>query len=387
MQAEASRTGPARRLQTKMTPDDTRLIKGAVIRDDRLVGGGYALVGGGLEESPSIRFEIEVGSQVEVRFVFGFRGVGWHHQCWLRPGSGEIRLYAIRDGIRIYRNHARIAFGVGDQIGIDVDDRSVRLQLNGVDLFHALADDAGKGAWGFTGWRSADAGLPPVVASTGGDSPKPGWLVFGDGYSNPAWPLRHFVGWPELLFGGRHGYLNAAVPAGNSLRVTQVLEHFGGHRLEGTGVVFAVGADDFLEGVPMEESADRLANLGRFAIANGARSVAFATIPARLAGNERVREWNGMIRKVAEQGSFEVIDFFGAMIDRMDEGLIGGGDYPAERAQELMAREAAAVLELPHEDYPLQERLLGAPALTLKRRLLLKAYGKLKARLGADETV
>lgn len=370
-----------------MIPHFARLLKGAVVRDGVIANGGYAIVDRAPEESGVICFDLEIRSSLETRFVFGFKGVGWHNQCWLRPDRGEVRLYSIRDGIRIYRNHALVSFGVGDRLEIEAGHFSIRIKLNRVDLIHILADDAGAGGWGFTGPRGQARSLVPVTVSESTTTDLPRWLVLGDGYTNPAWPLRHFVGWPELLFGGRHDYLNAAVPAGNSLRVGRILAKFVRERLAGSQLVFAVGADDFLEGLPIGESQARLEALGSDAVRNGAESVAFATIPARLSGNDQVVEWNGMIRSVADKRGFQVIDFFQAMIDRMDEDLIGGGDYPAERAQALMAEEAASVLGLEFREYPLRGRLLGTPAMTFKRRLLLKAYGKLKSRLGADETV
>jgi hypothetical protein len=324
-------------------------IKLARFEKGRLVGHGYALADFEALAGSMLQFTFRIAASQSVSFVFGFQGVGQHYRCDIQPSSNLVILHWFRDGIPVYLQHASIRIELGKDVIIRWSLDAIRIFRDDVCFINVLAGGIPGGHWGFaTGDQPL---LPPAVEMKRLPSPHHRWVVLGDGYSNNRWKNRHFFSWPELAFGHRVDYLNACVAAGNTRRVLQVIESIT-HQLDGAVVLIAAGADDFIEGEPLEDSITRLTQVIDLTRRAGATSIHLCAIPPRARNNEEVRTRNQALKLLASTVANGFIDFHAAL-EKESSTLIINGDYPGAEAQLILARTVLCNLEITQDLAPL----------------------------------
>ncbi len=254
-----------------------RLIKGASEHHGDIRGPGYALLGHQDASRHQVTYRLSLPDQQACYFVFGFKGVGSHFLLELCALQGLVALYQIKDGIPLYLNHVLVRLPAHAIIDVVQDADFLSISSSGYALLNVLHDGNTKGEWGFHVAQGTTLSLPRVeiVHQQG---PPLEWIVLGDGFSNNRWPNRHFVSWPELLFGPQMSYLNACVAAANSRRVLQVAQRLIS-RMRNAQVIVAMGADDLIEGGRAESFLRNLDDLVELLHTAGVRRVWVINLP------------------------------------------------------------------------------------------------------------
>lgn len=324
-------------------------VKSARLSNGMLSGQGYALapfeeLAGGV-----LDFAMPLHGTETLSFVFGFQGVGHHYRCDIIPRRSLVILHLLKDGIPVYLQHASMKLAEGMDFHILWSKHSLRLCSGNMCFINILGEGIDSGRWGFV--VNGNPISLPDVTTTRKPSFQPQWVILGDGYSNNRWPNRHFFSWPELAFGNKGDYLNACVAAGNTRRVLEVIEQIP-DIFNGAKVILAAGADDFIEGVPTDESLCRIRQiLSRFRELEAGR-IHVCSIPPRAHRDEEVIKRNAELASIAKQEADGFIDLHGMLLTKKEELLVNG-DYPGAKAQLAIAREISLYFNLEGELAPL----------------------------------
>lgn len=317
-------------------------VKGAYLTNGILAGQGYALapfeeLAGGVFD-----FALPVRGTETLSFVFGFQGVGYHYRCDIIPRRNLVILHLIKDGIPVYLQHASMKLAEGMDFHILWSKHSLRLCSGNMCFINILGEGIDSGRWGFV-VNGSPFHLPDVTI-TRKPSFRPQWVILGDGYSNNRWPNRHFFSWPELAFGNKGDYLNACVAAGNTRRVLEVIEQIP-NIFNDTKVILAAGADDFIEGVPTDESLCRIRQILSRLRELGAGRIHLCSIPPRAHLDGDVILRNAELTSIAQREADGFIDLH-AMLSTKKQELLVNGDYPGAKAQLTIAREISSYFNL-----------------------------------------
>jgi hypothetical protein len=170
------------------------------------------------------------------------------------------------------------------------------------------------------------------------------WICLGDGFSNNRWRNRHFISWPELIFGRTNGYLNACVAAANTRRVQSIAKTFGA-TLGGSKIIVATGTDDLLEGESCTNFEVRLRKLVELLKLQGADQVFLATLPPRASDRANCIYWSERIHHVAADTGSTIMDFHEWLAPHVKCAMIRG-EYPGAEGQAILATHVAKVLEI-----------------------------------------
>lgn len=334
-----------------------RYIKGGALSEGILGPRGFVL-GEFLEtDERSLSFTLERPVKCDFSFVFGFRGVGNHFRLEYRTASNRFVISQVRDGIPIYLQHAIMDTETSEPLAIRVDDVSIRIFSGKLCFINLVHEGFVDGCWGFGGvGRETPA---PDVRVEKSERKNPEWLVLGDGYSNNRWKNRDFFSWPELAYGDKSDYLNACVAAGNTRRVLEIIQHLA-HRIHGTNVILAVGADDVMEQEPHSEILIRMQRIVKLLREAGVATIHVTTLVPKPRYPEATKALNEWILNDLSSSCDSVLDFHHVIASGPKEDL-QNADFPGPGAQ---IRLAGTVLEA----------LLGAaPASLLTRQQLLAA--------------
>lgn len=312
---------------------DYECLKKSQLNSGILSGYGYALAQHEELGDRQIKFVVSIRNHQRVIFIFGFRGVGQHYRCDIMPSQNLVIIRAIKDGIPVYLQHASLRLETDIDLRIVWDVHSIRILIGKTCFINILGEGIYSGRWGF-GVNGDEYRLPEVKVFSEPSHPYR-WVILGDGYSNNRWPNRHFFSWPELAFGHRGDYLNACVAAGNTRRVSEVIELIQ-NTFIGADVILAAGADDFIEGTSSGESMERIQIIVARLKILGARSINVCAIPPRACGDSEVIARNIALRGIAATESCGFIDFHGVLSENK-QLLLVNGDYPGATAQAAMA--------------------------------------------------
>jgi len=202
---------------------------------------------------------------------------------------------------------------------------------------NVLHDGKAEGEWGFSVPRGRTLALPRVEIV---QQPVPplDWVVLGDGFSNNRWPNRHFVSWPELLFGPDVSYLNACVAAANSRRVLQVAQRLVS-RMRDTRVIVAMGTDDLIEGGETESFLRNLDNLVALLENAGVRRIWILNLPPVRSQMNAIPDWNETLKRRLCDTRITLVDTHSLLTTFMIHG-----EYPSVDGQWLIAQHLATLL-------------------------------------------
>ena len=308
-------------------------IKNTNLQDGKLQGDGFALAPRISLNSECAVFEIKNTANADYSFVFAFEGVGHHCRMEVLPSQDLILLYFIRDGISIYLQHASLSIPSEQTITLHWEADSIRVNLGFTNILNILGEGLSSGHWGFA-TRDTPYIIPEVLVKF---TPLTQfqWICLGDGYSNNRWKNRHLFSWPELAFGNSGTHLNACVAAGNTRRTLEVLESIR-HRVAGTSVLIAAGADDLIEGESLEDFLSRLSTLVDNTRYAGAKSIYLCAIPPSTHNNEEIIKRNNAVHELTQKNGTTFIDFHKTLSPAMPGILVGGG-YPGPEAQRMIA--------------------------------------------------
>jgi hypothetical protein len=297
-----------------------------------------------------VSYTIGISRLAGFSFLFGFRGIGWHYRCDIQPRAGIIALYQVRDGLPLYLHHVCINLNEGSVISVIWHSRSIRVQLGGFTLFNVIVDGPPAGHWGFAAMDEPFS-LPEFSHAL--EQPENyGWICLGDGFSNARWRNRHFLSWPEIVWGDGNTCLNACVAAGNSVRVLGAMRDLGSLPM-GADVIVATGSDDLIE---EENFADYTTRLGLIVAGlrqAGAAGIHLCTLPPRISALNCTRKWSDGIIEYACGENIPVLDFHSWILPEIAACMVRG-EYPGAAAQQLIAVKTAERLGL--------EPAVGCPA-------------------------
>jgi hypothetical protein len=319
-----------------------RLIKGASHHNGEIWGPGYALLGAESAREGQVIYHLPLLDRNAVHFVFGFKGVGSHFLvkvCWRQ---GLIAVYHIQDGIPVYLNHVLVRLPENAVLEILHDADFLSISSSGYSLINVLHDGNAEGEWGF-GLAGRSRLSSPSIQIDHRPKQDLEWVVLGDGFSNNRWPNRHFVSWPELLFGTSVSYLNACVAAANSTRVLAVAEGIAS-RMRHAAVIIAMGTDDLIEGQGLEfylRNVDRLLTVLESA---GARDVWIANLPPVRSLEAHVSEWNNALSQRILGSHIRLIDIH-SLLMADPSSYMAQGNYPNSDGQWVIAEHLAFVLK------------------------------------------
>ena len=301
---------------------------------------GYLLAGTHSVARDSVSYTFPILPDERFSFVFGFNGVGRHYTCHINPPDGVIAIYEVRDGIRIYLHHVRVAIPSGSHVCIVWDSVSIRLRLNNFTLLQVLAQGPDSGHWGFAPlgrrFRVPDVSVQVRVPWDFQ------WICLGDGFSNARWKTRDFLSWPELVFGEADICLNACVGACNTKRAIEVVHQIRS-TIENANIILSVGADDLIEGESIDDFASRLQSILSSLRAANASRVLLATLHPRASALAETWRWSEKIREVAERYQVGILDFHQWLAPDIQKYMVSG-EYPGRAAQELIADRVASEL-------------------------------------------
>jgi len=318
-----------------------RLIKGASERHGYIFGPGYALLGHQNANRHQVTYRLPLPDQQVCYFVFGFQGVGSHFLVELCAQQGLIALYHVKDGIPVYLNHVLVRLPARAIIDILQDTDFLSISSSGYGLLNVLHDGNAEGEWGFSVPRGHRLSLPRVEI-VHQQVPPLAWIVLGDGFSNNRWRNRHFVSWPELLFGPKVSYLNACVAAANSRRVLQVAQRLV-PRMRNTQVIVAMGTDDLIEGAGAEHFLRNLDNLVALLHKAGVRHVWIINLPPVRSQMAAIMEWNEILRRRLYDTNITLVDTH-SLLMQDKSSCMAEGEYPDASGQWLIARHLAPLL-------------------------------------------
>jgi hypothetical protein len=319
-----------------------KCIRGASIHAGTAAGGGYLL---GPEDSVGhggASYALNLTHRTAFSFLFGFRGIGCHYRCDILPREGIIALYQMNDGIPLYLHHASTVIPQEAEIRIVWHACSIRVKSNGYTVLNVIADGPPSGHWGFSALEGPFK-VPALTRSPAAPE-KYEWICLGDGFSNARWRNRHFLSWPEILWGDGDSCLNACVAAGNSNRVLDVIRDLGG-ALAGAKVIVATGSDDLIEGETFEDFSRRLNRIVSELRQADVAGIYLCTLPPRNSDLENTRTWSEKIQQAADGHAIPVLDFHDWILPETANCMVRG-EYPGAAAQQLIARKIAAKLGL-----------------------------------------
>jgi hypothetical protein len=319
-----------------------KCIKGASLNAGTAGAGGFLL---GLEDSVETggaSYSLEISHSTGFTFLFGFRGIGCHYRCDILPRHGIIALYQMKDGVPLYLHHVSTVVPQEAEIRIVWHACSIRVKLKGHTVLNVIADGPSSGHWGFAALEGPFK-IPGLTRSPAAPENYE-WICLGDGFSNARWRNRHFLSWPEILWGDDDSCLNACVAAGNSNRVLEVVRDLGAV-LAGAKVVVATGSDDLIEGEAFEDFSRRLDRIVSELRQAGVAGIYLCTLPPRNSDLENTRTWSKKIEQSAGGHAVQVLDFHDWILPETDTCMVRG-EYPGAAAQQLIARKIAAKLGL-----------------------------------------
>lgn len=314
-----------------------RLIKGASEGHGVIRGPGYALLGHQDARRQQVTYRLPMPERQACYFVFGFQGVGSHFLVELCSQQGLIALYRVKDGIPLYLNHVLVRLPAHAVIDIVQDTDFLSVSSSGYGLLNVLHDGNGEGEWGFSvpGGRTLTL---PRVETVHQPVPPLEWIVLGDGFSNNRWPNRHFVSWPELLFGSDVSYLNACVAAANSRRVLQVAQPLVS-RMRNTQVIVAMGTDDLIEGGEAESFLRNLDNLVALLENADVRHIWVLNLPPVRSQIAAIPDWNETLQRRLCGNRITLVDTHSLLAPCMIQG-----EYPGAHGQWLIAQHLATLV-------------------------------------------
>jgi hypothetical protein len=352
-----------------------RLIKGAREHHGDIHGPGYALPGHQDASGHQITYRLPLPHRQACYFVFGFRGVGSHFLLELRAQQGLVALYQIKDGIPLYLNHVLVRLAADAIVDVVQDADFLSISSSGYALLNVLHEGNAEGDWGFSVPRGHTLSLPRVEIVHQQVSPLE-WIVLGDGFSNNRWPNRHFVSWPELLFGPEVSYVNACVAAANSRRVIQVAQRLV-PRMRNTQVIVAMGTDDLIEGGVAESFLRNLDDLVTLLHNAGVRYVWIINLPPVRSQMALIPELNEILRRRLCNPNIALVDTH-SLLMQDHSTCMAQGEYPNASGQWLIAQHLAPLLGGLNPQRP--------PIITPRDGLLSKAAMRLSglfARFGS----
>lgn len=318
-----------------------RLIKGASVRNECIHGPGYVLLGTENAYSHQTTYRLPLPDRAVFHFVFAFQGVGSHFLAKVDRQKGLIALYHVKDGIPVYLNHVLVKLPSNAVIDIFHDTDFLSITSSGYGLINVLHDGSVAGEWGFNIPREKRLLLPDVeIAHQQRQNLE--WVVLGDGFSNNRWPNRHFVSWPELLFGPKVSYLNACVAAANSRRVLEVAKKLVS-RMQNAQVIVAMGTDDLIEGSGLESFLAHLDDLVALLAEAGVRQVWIANLPPINSKALLIPEWNETLRQRLRGTCITLVDIH-TLLSRKERDTMAQGEYPSANGQWEIARHLAQLL-------------------------------------------
>jgi len=319
-----------------------KCIKGASLHAGIAGAGGFLLGPEDSVESCGASYALNLAHPTAFSFLFGFRGIGCHYRCDIQPRHGIIALYQMKDGIPLYLHHVSIVLPQEAEIRIIWHARSIRVTLQSYTLLNVIADGPPSGHWGF----AAMGGPFPVPALTHSHvaAEKYEWVCLGDGFSNARWRNRHFLSWPEILWGDGDSCMNACVAAGNSSRVLEVVRDLDAV-FENAQVIVATGSDDLIEGESFQDYSTRLDQIISALKQAGVAGIHLCALPPRNSDLENTRTWSGKIKEAAGGHAIPVLDFHDWILPELATCMVRG-EYPGAAAQQLIARKIAAQLGL-----------------------------------------
>ena len=276
-------------------------------------------------------------------FLFGFQGRGCNFRLDVRPKNRIAALYQRCDGILLYLHHVCLELRPGSEVTVLWQAGSIRVKLNGFCIINVIATGPTSGHRGFvpigTAYEIPRVEVARIAATTFE------WICLGDGFSNNRWPHRHFLSWPEILFGDRDACLNACVAAGNTHRVLDVIGSLGA-TLKDAKIIVASGTDDVIEGETFDACAARLETMVARLRAAGTGAIYLCTLPPRTSHKSACVTWSEGIRKLAATANVGVLDFHEWLSPQASTSMTGG-DYPSASGQHVLAERIATTLDLP----------------------------------------
>jgi hypothetical protein len=338
-----------------------KCIKGESLHEGTIGAGGLLLGAEDAVEQAGVSYALTLAYSTNFSFLFGFRGIGCHYRCDIQPRHGIIALYQMKDGIPLYLHHVSTILSLGAEIKIIWHARAIRVTLHGYTILNVITDGPKSGHWCF-----AALGEPlsvPALTSSLVALEKYEWICLGDGFSNARWRNRHFLSWPEILWGHGDSCLNACVAAGNSSRTLEVVRDLG-TVLEGAKVIVATGSDDLIEGEAFENYSIRLEQITSKLRQDGADGIYLCTLPPRNSDLKNTRTWSEEIKKFAKFHAIQVLDVHDWILPETANCMVRG-EYPGTAAQKLIARKIAAQLGL---QLPTTCPVTIDPQLPLRRR-------------------
>ena len=310
-----------------------RFTKSATLSNGVLVGGGFALGDWLSVDGREIEFSFPLPVETALYFVFGMRGVGNHYRLHIQRKDRRFVLTRFRDGIPVYLQHAYLKWAEQDILRICWNDTSIRIFLNEVCFINVLNDGIHDGSWGFAGTQQPIQ-LPKVTLASN-PAGNYQWIILGDGYSNNRWSNRDFFSWPELAFGDKTDYLNACVAAGNTRRVLEIVNKIG-RNFSGSRVIVASGADDVIEGEPLEEIIERLQQIIKRVREMGASEVHLTTIVPQIKHYEQTLALNREISRALSGTCDSILDFHHLLGENL-AAWSANGDFPGAIYQRKIA--------------------------------------------------
>lgn len=352
-----------------------RLIKGASELHGDIRGPGYALLGHQDASGHQVIYRFPLPDRQTCYFVFGFRGVGSHFLLESCARKGLVALYQIKDGVPLYLNHVLVRLPADAIIDVVQDADFLSISSSEYELLNVLHDGNTDGEWGFSVPRGRTLSLPRVEI-VHQQVPPLEWIVLGDGFSNNRWRNRHFVSWPELLFGPKVSYLNACVAAANSRRVLEVAQRLV-PRMRNTQVIVSMGTDDLIEGGGVESFMQHLDDLVALLHKSGVRHIWIINLPPVRSQMAAIPEWNEMLRHRLYDPSITLVDTH-SLLQQDQSTCMAQGEYPGASGQWLIARRLAPLLGGLNPQRP--------PIITPREGLLAQAamrLSRLFARVGS----
>jgi len=353
-----------------------KAIKGASVKDGLAGGQGFLLGPDGEGPAGPVRHVLTLADDQPFSFLFGLLGLGYHYRLDIRPSDSVLALYHIRDGIPLFLHHFSTPLRPRTRISIDTFHSQVRIGLNGFQVMHAQIDSTLDPRIGFAPLSPAGFRLPDCVR-TPLCLPMLAWLCLGDGFSNARWRNRHFLSWPELVFGQREDWFNGCVAAGNSRRIIQLAWDFA-PLCRNSSVLIATGSDDLIEGESYENFENRLFTTVQALRSTGVKSIHVATLPPRMSAMEETGEWSQRIVSFTDHHQLKLLDFHSWLKPHMH--LMVRGEYPGAGAQKLLAAKVAECLSLDLPDSA-PEHVNPAHPTGLGSRLLHNLQHQLDTRL------
>ncbi len=353
-----------------------KLIKGATHYHGQILGPGYVLLGTESARDCQVTYHLPLLDRNAGHFVFGFQGVGCHFLVKVCRQRGLIAVYHIKDGIPVYLNHVLVRLPENAALEILQDADFLSVSSSGYGLISVLHDGNAEGEWGFGVAGRSRLSRPSIEIA---HRPKQDleWIVLGDGFSNNRWPNRHFVSWPELLFGTTLRYLNACVAAANSRRVLTLAVRLA-PRIRNTNVIVAMGTDDLIEGHGIESLLRNVDKLLTVLEGAGARDVWIANLPPVKSLEAHVSEWNKALSQRLRGTHIKLVDIHSLLMTN-PSSYMEQGNYPSAEGQWVIAEHLASLLKIVIPRRP----DMMSPRKTLFGNMLLR-LSRLIARAGSN---